>query len=70
MGITCRDCARRRVGAERTARDPEQAREIVQQALNELRHAMQIGEIAPGRYREIKARFDQVNQWKKDENVY
>jgi uncharacterized protein len=43
---------------ERTARDPEQAQLIVQQALNELRRAIQIGEIAPGPYREIKARFD------------
>jgi uncharacterized protein len=43
---------------ERTARDPEQAREIVQQALDELRRAIQVGDIAPGPYREIKARFD------------
>jgi uncharacterized protein len=43
---------------ERTARDPERAREFVQQALDELRRAIQVGEIAPGPYREIKARFD------------
>jgi uncharacterized protein len=43
---------------ERTARDPEQAREIVQQALDELRRAIQIGDIAPGPYSEIRARFD------------
>jgi len=30
----------------------------VHQALNELRRAIQIGEIAPGPYREIRARFD------------
>jgi len=47
---------------ERTARDPEQAREIVHQAINELRRAIQIGEIAPGPYREIKARFDKRMQ--------
>jgi len=43
---------------ERTARDPEQAREIVQQALNELRRALQTGDIAPGPYREINTRFE------------
>jgi uncharacterized protein YprB with RNaseH-like and TPR domain len=43
---------------ERTARDPERAEQIVHQALNELRRAIQIGEIAPGPYREIRARFD------------
>jgi uncharacterized protein len=43
---------------ERTARDPERARDFVQQALDELRRAIQVGEIAPGPYREIKARFD------------
>jgi len=43
---------------ERSARDPEQARQIVQQALDELRRAIQVGDIAPGPYREIKARFD------------
>jgi uncharacterized protein len=43
---------------ERKARDPEQARKIVKQALDELRRAIQGGDIAPGPYREIKARFD------------
>ena len=43
---------------ERKARDPEQAREIVRQALDELRRAIQMGDIAPGPYRDIKARFD------------
>jgi hypothetical protein len=43
---------------ERNARDPEQAREIVRQALDELRRAIQVGDIASGPYREIKARFD------------
>jgi len=43
---------------ERKVRDPEQAREIVKQALDELRRAIQVGDIAPGPYREIKARFD------------
>jgi len=43
---------------ERKARDPEQAQEIVRQALDELRRAIQVGDIAPGPYREIRARFD------------
>src|SRR5207245_5914963 len=43
---------------EHKAREPEQARQIVQQALDELSHAIQVGDIAPGPYREIKARFD------------
>src|SRR6266566_8182408 len=43
---------------EHKAREPEQAREIVQQALDELSRAIQVGDIAPGPYREIKARFD------------
>ncbi len=43
---------------ERKAREPEQAREIIKQALDELRRAIQAGEIAPGPYREIKAKFD------------
>jgi uncharacterized protein len=43
---------------ERKAGDPEQAREIVKQALDELRRAVQVGDIAPGPYREVKARFD------------
>ncbi len=40
------------------SRDPEQAREIVRQALDELRRAIQAGDIAPGAYREFTARFD------------
>jgi tetratricopeptide (TPR) repeat protein len=43
---------------EHKARDPEQARRIVQQALDELCRADQVRDIAPGPYREIKARFD------------
>ena len=43
---------------EHKARDPEQARQIVRQALDELHRAIQVGDIAPGPYREIKARFD------------
>jgi uncharacterized protein YprB with RNaseH-like and TPR domain len=43
---------------EHKVRNPDQARQIVQQALNELRRAIQVGDIAPGPYREIKARFD------------
>jgi uncharacterized protein YprB with RNaseH-like and TPR domain len=43
---------------EHKMRDPEQAQRIVRQALNELRCAIQVGDIAPGPYREIKARFD------------
>src|SRR5947199_2805602 len=43
---------------EHKAREPEQARQVVQQALDELSHAIQVGDIAPGPYREIKARFD------------
>jgi len=43
---------------EHTARDPELAREIVQQALDQLRDAIQVGDIAPGPYREIKSKFD------------
>ena len=43
---------------EHKARDPEQARQIVRLALNELRRANQIGDITPGAYREFKARFD------------
>jgi tetratricopeptide (TPR) repeat protein len=43
---------------EHKARDPEQARQIVRQALNELRRAIQAGDITPGAYREINARFD------------
>ena len=43
---------------EHKARDPERARQIVRQALNELLRANQTGDIAPGAYREIKAKFD------------
>jgi uncharacterized protein len=43
---------------EHKARDPEQARQIVRQALDELRRGIQVGDIAPGPYRELKARFD------------
>jgi len=43
---------------EHNARDPEQARQVVRQALDELRRAIQVGNIAPGPYREIKTRFD------------
>src|SRR5277367_3633745 len=43
---------------EHKAHDPEQARQIVRQALDELRRASQVGDIAPGPHREIKARFD------------
>jgi uncharacterized protein len=43
---------------EHYAHDPEQARLVVRQALDELRRANQTGTIAAGAYREIKARFD------------
>jgi len=43
---------------EHKVRNPDQARQIVQQGLNELRRAIQAGDIAPGPYREIKAKFD------------
>ncbi len=43
---------------EHKGRDPEQAQQIVQQALNQLRRAFQVGDITPGAYREFKARFD------------
>jgi hypothetical protein len=43
---------------EHKAHDPEQTRQIVRQALDELRRANQVGDIAPGPYQEIKARFD------------
>jgi uncharacterized protein len=43
---------------EHHARDAEQARHVVRQALDELLRASQTGKIAPGAYREIKARFD------------
>jgi len=43
---------------EHKARDTEEARRIVQQAIEELRRANQMGDIAPAAYREIKAKFD------------
>jgi hypothetical protein len=43
---------------EHKARDPDQAQQIVREAINELRRAFQIGDITPGAYREFKARFD------------
>jgi len=43
---------------EHKARDPEQARHLVRQALNGLRSAFDAGDITPGAYREFKARFD------------
>jgi len=43
---------------EHKVRNPDRARQIVQQGLNELRRAIQGGDIAPGPYREIKAKFD------------
>jgi uncharacterized protein len=43
---------------EHKARDPGRALEVVRRAINEVRNALQTGEIAPGAYREIKARFD------------
>lgn len=43
---------------EHKARDPHQAREVVRQALDELRRANHTGAITPGAYREIRARFE------------
>lgn len=43
---------------EHKLRDPEQAGRIVEQALDQLRGAIQVGDITPGAYREFKARFD------------
>jgi tetratricopeptide (TPR) repeat protein len=43
---------------EHKAGDAGQARQIVRQAIDELRRAIQTGDIAPGAYREIKAKFD------------
>jgi tetratricopeptide (TPR) repeat protein len=51
-------CEQLAIYYERTARDPERAEQIVHQALDELRRAIQIGEIAPGPYNEIRASFD------------
>jgi uncharacterized protein YprB with RNaseH-like and TPR domain len=43
---------------EHNARNPEQARQVVLQAVNELRRANQVGDITPGAYREFKVKFD------------
>lgn len=43
---------------EHKTRDPKRAQEIVRQALDELHRANQTGNIAPGPYREIKAKFN------------
>jgi tetratricopeptide (TPR) repeat protein len=43
---------------EHKVRDPERAQQIVRQAINELRRALQVGDITPGAHREFKARFD------------
>jgi tetratricopeptide (TPR) repeat protein len=43
---------------EHKARDPEQALKVVRRAVDELRRAIQIGDIAPGAYSEMRARFD------------
>jgi uncharacterized protein len=43
---------------EHKARDSEQALGVVRQAINELRRAVHVGNIAPGPYREIKVKFD------------
>lgn len=43
---------------EHNARNPEQARQVVLQAINELRRANQMGDITPGAYREFKVKFD------------
>jgi uncharacterized protein len=43
---------------EHKARDPEQARQVVRQALQGLCRTFEAGDITPGAYREFKARFD------------
>ncbi len=43
---------------EGKARDFERARQVVEQALNQLREAMQASNIALSAYHEIKAKFD------------
>jgi tetratricopeptide (TPR) repeat protein len=43
---------------EHKARDPEQARQIVRRAIDELRRANQAGDLTPGAHRQIRARFD------------
>jgi uncharacterized protein len=47
---------------ERKARNPEQAQTVVLQAINELRRALQTGDITPGAYREFKAKFDRRHE--------
>jgi uncharacterized protein YprB with RNaseH-like and TPR domain len=44
---------------EHNARNPGQARQVVQQAIDELRRANQMGDISSSAYRKIKAKFDQ-----------
>jgi uncharacterized protein len=43
---------------EHKVRNPDQARQVVQQAMDELRRANQMGNIASSAYREIKAKLD------------
>jgi uncharacterized protein len=43
---------------EHQARHPERARQVVEQAMQELQRALQMGEIAPGAHREINAKFE------------
>ena len=43
---------------EHTASDPERALQVVQQALNELRRAYEMGDLLPRPYRELKDRFE------------
>ena len=43
---------------EHQDRNPEQARQVVRRAIDELRRANQTGDIASAAYREIKAKFD------------
>jgi hypothetical protein len=43
---------------EHNARNPEQARQVVLRAINELRRANQVGDTTPGAYREFKVKFD------------
>jgi len=43
---------------EHKARNPEQARQLVRRAIDELRRANHTGDIASSAYREIKARFE------------
>ena len=43
---------------EHQARNPQEAREVVRQALDELRRANRAGALAPSAYHEIRARFE------------